>query len=169
MDIKGYLTRLKLTTDSSEVSDVENNLATIKSAIDINSLHDQSAAMIYQLFKEYDGYLIYLRFGDYQFYDKIEDKKGTNVFAGSSGSQIAFTAPEAEVIEYDLDEWSILDYCAQNTTSFLLALLPVIKFLKLEIKERSLMKKKELLESAIVAAGGKRYKRFYEQFFGDWL
>jgi hypothetical protein len=124
--------------------------------------------LIFELFKTYDP--LYLRFGDFSFYNDISQSKGLFIFAGSSSSYLTFKNSDSKVIEYDRDEWAFLNYCAKNTTAFLQALLPMFEMYSLRfqkiIDSDDEKINNEYLEKCVQAAGGSKYKRFYKNIIG---
>ncbi|MFB9844038.1 hypothetical protein [Mucilaginibacter ginsenosidivorans] len=120
--------------------------------------------LIFELFRNYDPQ--YISFGDFVFYEKIKNKNGGYIFAGSSYSELAFVDVTSEVIEYDRDEWSVLNRCAVNTDSFLLALLPLLELYSLRLQDiievDDYAKNMEYLNKCTFFAGGDSYKRFFK-------
>jgi hypothetical protein len=125
-------------------------------------------ALLIELFNKYDTQ--YISFGDFNFYKEIQSVNNNYVFAGSSDSELAFGNSDSEVVEYAREEWSIINYCAKDTGCFLKALLPLFDMYSLRLQKLINRKDKEAngryLEKCVQAAGGNKYRRFYENIIG---
>ena len=121
--------------------------------------------LVFELFQKFDSQ--YLRFADFTFYEKIIQRNNGLVFAGSSYSELSFADEGSEVIEYDREEWSVLNYCALNTECFLIAMLVIFEMIANRYQNLINVDDEEInnlfLERCISAAGGRKYERFYRE------
>ena len=94
-------------------------------------------------------------------------KNGKYVFAGSSYSELAFENVNSEVIEYDRDEWSRLNFCGANTGSFLIAMLTIFEMRSLRYQKLvdidDEVANERFLDRCVLASGAVKYKRFYKE------
>lgn len=109
---------------------------------------------------------IYIRFGDYCFLEKVEIFNGHNIFCESSDTYLCFDGQDGKIMEFDRDENSIIDYCADNSELFLKSILIIFK-LKSDnmmglINDRNKEREKIIKECSIVA-GGDKYVGFFER------
>ena len=132
-----------------------------------NSAFDMKG-LIFELFNEYDPQ--FLRFADYSFYKDIEEFDNMFVFGRSSYSLLMFKNIESEVIEKDTEEFTILNYCAKDTASFLMALLVIFEMYSLRfqglVDAEDEVANNDFLERATIASGGNRYRRFFKDVIG---
>jgi hypothetical protein len=174
MDLQDYIDELKRIKPSEELL-LNAGFKTIPTDIIKNYVLDRKESgnsivddLMFDLFSNYDPQ--YLRFADYSFYKEIKQINGSFIFAGSSYSELGFTTKEGEVIEYDRDEWSILNYCAKNTESFLEALLPIFEMYSFRfqniIDTEDTQINNEYIDKCTTTAKGNKYKRFYKGIIG---
>lgn len=108
----------------------------------------------------------YIRFGDYSFLEMIEIFNGHNIFCESSDTYLCFDGQDGKIMEFDRDDNSLIDYCAENSELFLKSILIIFKFSSDNmmglINDRDKEREKIIKECSIVA-GGNKYVGFFER------
>jgi len=177
MDVKDYIEGLKKLKPSEELL-LKSGFTSIPTAIikkyvldkreNKNEDFKEMNGAIFALFNEYDTQ--YLRFADFSFYSTIKHSDDLFIFAGSSYSELAFKTADSEVVEYDREEWSVLNYCAKNTEAFLETLLVVFEMYALRFQNLISTKDSQIngkyLERCSQISGGNKYRRFYKEIIG---
>jgi len=128
------------------------------------SMKKEERNVLYVLFNEYD--LQFLRFQDFSFDKNISEINGINKFCSSSGTFLGFQYDHDEVVEYDFEELSIVNYCAKNIDSFLASLLKVFELQSLRLQGLVVMDDEKtnnsFFEKCVSEAGGVRYSNFFK-------
>jgi hypothetical protein len=140
----------------------------LPSKISVLEYTGQSA--IIELCSKFD--VSFLRFGDYAFENEpIDYGDGSKIFCTSSNTYLVIGQIDDEIREYDKEENSLLNYCSLNEDSFLNCLLYILELESLKLQGETSSDWPDvvsnLLEKAINASGGNRYKNFVMQFFED--
>lgn len=174
MKLDEFLLELKDIMPSEKLM-IENGFTEMPNSIRRNYILDEKPnsdheipGLIFELFNKYDPQ--FLRFADFSFYKEIEELDGMFVFGCSSYSLLMFKNLESEVIEKDTEEFTILNYCAKDTTSFLRALIVVFEMYSLRfqglVDAEDEVANNDFLERATIASGGNRYRRFFKDVIG---
>ena len=107
----------------------------------------------------------FIRFGDFTFLKDIKLIDNFKIFGVSSYSFLAIASSE-EILEIDNEELSIVNRCAENSKSFLRALICVSDLLSKRLQGLVAMEdhgtSNEYLAKATELAGGKKYLNFYK-------
>lgn len=121
--------------------------------------------LLITLFQNYNPE--FFRFGDFSFFRDIKKISGLNAFCGSSATFLAFRDINGEILEYDFEETSVVNYCAKDGSSLLLALLKVFELNSLRFQGLADTDDNELnrntLQKCVYLAGGNKYFNFYKQ------
>jgi hypothetical protein len=120
--------------------------------------------LIERLMAEYETQ--YIRFNDYSFTEEIEVIDGLSVFCTSSHSIIGFKNATGEIIEYDIEEMSEMNFCSKDIDSFLDALLPLLELQSLQLQGLADSNDNETNEKylsiCVSKAGGSKYMNFFK-------
>lgn len=129
------------------------------------NVDDLGEDLIKRLTEEYD--MKYLIFSDYSFMEELRYENGMTLFCISSYSVLAYKSFNTEVIEYDREETSILDYAAKNGECFLTSLLYFLELQSLRFQGLVDMDdeviNRKYFDLCMGAAGGIKYSGFFKK------
>ncbi|MES2649399.1 MAG: hypothetical protein V4717_21155 [Bacteroidota bacterium] len=119
---------------------------------------------IIELVNQYDAHLI--KFGDYSFNSIIEAENSCKVFCTGSSTSLGIVDDTGSVIEFSFDDYTVLQYCASDSSAFLQALLIYLELKSLRLQNiidpKDNQKNQEFLDKCVAAAGGIGYFNFYK-------